>query len=437
MHSLPSILGLLACAAAAQVPWTQAQLQADLREIAAVLKTDWAYYQDRTRHAGLDLDALLAEAEAALPAVRSIDEFARVLRRFTAGLQDGHAWSHVPGESAAPGRWLPFQVAGCAEGLVVTAVATGVQGPNRGDLLLRIDGTAVADLLRTGEAMLAGSTPGMRRRKAIQELQRHAGQTVRCAFATPAGAEHELTLATVAPDQVPPPPLQELPNWTLQWPRTDVALLRIASFAVPRWQEWLQAKPDAREPFLQEGRGRIEAIVAELCAKDARVLLLDLRGNGGGTDLLGIHLAERLLENPFEYFRLSARHDGRWAPPGALTYGKGKHARFLGAVVALVDERCFSTTDNFLRCLDDLHPEFTVVGRPSGGGTGAPRQLVVATHSKAVLGACTQRVYGPRGRLIEGRGTEPDLRVAWTRADWTLGRDPDLAAALALSERSK
>jgi C-terminal processing protease CtpA/Prc len=103
---------------------------------------------------------------------------------------------------------------------------------------------------------------------------------------------------------------------------------------------------------------------------------------------------------------------------------------FAGRVIALADESSFSTTDNFLRCLHDLHPRFTVVGRPTGGGTGAPPQLVTASHSKAVLGACTQRVYGPRGTLTEGRGTEPDVPVRWSRDDWLQGRDPDLDAAL-------
>jgi C-terminal processing protease CtpA/Prc len=201
---------------------------------------------------------------------------------------------------------------------------------------------------------------------------------------------------------------------------------------VPRWQEWLQAKPEEREPFLAEGKARIEAIVAELEQRQAQGLVIDLRGNGGGTDALGIHLAERLLGRPFVYFQLSAQDDeGGWRLPGGITYGQGDHARYSGPLALLVDGRSFSTTDNFARCLDDLHPECTIVGRPSGGGTGAPRALVTATHSKAVVGACTMRVLGPKGRLTEGRGTVPDVAVRWTRADVLAGRDPDLEAALA------
>ena len=101
-------------------------------------------------------------------------------------------------------------------------------------------------------------------------------------------------------------------------------------------------------------------------------------------------------------------------------------------VVALIDAGCFSTTDNFLRALRDLHPAFTTVGRATGAGTGAPRAIATLTHSGARITLCTMRVLGPRSGLIEGRGTQPDVPVTWTRADVIAGRDPDLEAALRL-----
>lgn len=74
---------------------------------------------------GTDLAARLAEAKAALPGVRSAEDFGRVLRRFTAALQDGHAWSTVPGARRHGSRPLPFRLAACAEGIAVVAVASG------------------------------------------------------------------------------------------------------------------------------------------------------------------------------------------------------------------------------------------------------------------------------------------------------------------------
>ncbi|MEQ1631486.1 MAG: S41 family peptidase [Planctomycetota bacterium] len=421
------------CPAVAQAPWTVEQMAEDLDQIAAVVKSDWSYAEDHRRHFAVDVDALLAAAKSELHRVRSADDFARLVRRIGVGLQDGHAYTFVPGQALPPARRLPFRLASTVEGLCVVVVPEG-SPVERGDLLVAIEGVPVEERITALARDVFASTKGMRRRAAIDALHRTEHSTVRCAFVDAHGERRELELTTLDAEAPLPPARPAVDNWTLSWPRPSVALLHLSSFAVPRWQEWLAAKPEDRELFLAEGRAAIDAIIGTLRERNASALLVDLRGNGGGTDLLGIHLAERLLAGEFRYFQLSAKHDGTWSSPAGLPYGKGDHARFSGQVVALVDEGCFSTTDNFLRCLDDLHPKFTAIGRPTGGGTGAPRRLVETTHTKAVVGACTQRVYGPMGRLTEGRGTEPFEVVTWTRADWLRGRDPDLEAALRIVE---
>jgi hypothetical protein len=40
------------------------------------------------------------------------------------------------------------------------------------------------------------------------------------------------------------------------------------------------------------------------------------------------------------------------------------------------------------------------------------------------------KVYSPSGRLIEGRGTQPDRLIIWTWDDVVRGTDPVLKAAL-------
>jgi C-terminal processing protease CtpA/Prc len=424
-------------AAPAQAPWSVADMSADLDEIEAAIAASWSYFDDHQTHFGVDVKALIAAAKGDLPAVQSADDAARVLRRLVAGLQDGHAWCRVPGATDGAQRRLPFAVVDCKEGAVVRAVvvAGNPSMPQLGDLLVSVGGVPVASLLAELELQASASTPGMRRGMAFGDLTLCRGERVDCVYERRDGSQHERDIETLPPG-APVPGYVAEENWSLRWPKPDVALLRITSFAVPRWEEWLKAKVEERDGFVAEARARIDAIVAELLAKQAHALIIDVRRNGGGTDLLGIHLAERLLAGTFSYFLLSAQHDGKWLPPGGLTYGKGDHARWLGPVVALIDAGCFSTTDNFLRCLDDLHPSVTFVGRPTGGGTGAPRSLVVTSRCKFEVGACTQRVYGPKGRLTEGRGTEPDIAVQWTRADVVAGTDPDLAAALAAIERT-
>ncbi|MFY9341534.1 MAG: S41 family peptidase [Planctomycetota bacterium] len=175
----------------------------------------------------------------------------------------------------------------------------------------------------------------------------------------------------------------------------------------------------------------IHAAFAQVAGSKA--LLLDLRGNGGGTDLLGMAVASCLLPKDSVYYRLASRGWFGWSrlSPHRLRVAGDDPPRFAGQLLVLIDEGVFSTTDNLCRCLDDLHPDVTFVGRPTGGGTGAPRQCVTLTHSGALITFCTMRVAGPRGELIEGRGTVPDVPVPRTRDGVLAGRDVDLAAALA------
>jgi C-terminal processing protease CtpA/Prc len=70
------------------------------------------------------------------------------------------------------------------------------------------------------------------------------------------------------------------------------------------------------------------------------------------------------------------------------------------------------------------------VGRTTNGGTGAPAVIAKLPKSETWVTLCTMRVYGPKGELIEGRGTTPTVPVRWTTADFIEKKDPDLAAAL-------
>ena len=158
-----------------------------------------------------------------------------------------------------------------------------------------------------------------------------------------------------------------------------------------------------RIPAFQKTTARdLETALWDLHAKGMRSLVLDLRGNPGGLLTASVEVADKFIaDGPIvstrgrseqENFNYRAHRPGTWRVP----------------LVVLIDEDVFSVTDNLCRCLDDLHRDVTFVGRPTGGGTGAPRPCVTLEHSGVVIGFCTMRVYGPKGELIEGRGTRPD-----------------------------
>ncbi len=419
-------------------PFQPDAMRADLTALEQGIRRDWSWLELREEQ-GLDLDQVFADARGQAAEPRTREEFARILRRVVAALRDGHAHVAMPDERW-PTRRLPFTLVPVAEGIAVGAVepdaaATAGEPPRVGDLVVRIGDRAVNDLVAALLPEVHASSPGMARRAALAQVPWTDAATVEVALRDDAGAERTTTLRTMAGVLPPRDPDARAANWALSWPSPDVALLRIASFSPPDWAAWARADPAERDRLLQDTFALIDQRMQQIAAAAPRAVILDLRGNGGGTDLLGIHLAKHLVPGRFTYFRLAAKRNWfgfeRWSSPSDHRYEAEKDMKvFRGPVLALIDPGCFSVTDNLLRCLDDAHPDFTTVGRPSGAGTGAPRQLEPLPHSQAVVTFCTMRVQGPAGRPIEGSGTVPDVPVTPTQADLIGGRDPDLQAAL-------
>jgi C-terminal processing protease CtpA/Prc len=423
---------LLAGVLAAQHPaLTREQLAEDLRQLAREAAAKWAYAEDRRENAGVDLERLAEEAVARLPDEPHEASFHAALCELVAALQDGHAWVQWDRAPPAPFRHAPFTLADTADGLLVDELVPAWNGTavalQRGDELVAIDGVPVQELLAAIARRTFASTPGARRRSALRELPFGASEPRR--YTVRRGGE-ELTVAAAAARHLPRSPREE--PVAFRWHADGVAGIRIATFAHRDGKAWAAAAPEERDALLAAEVATLRAAFAQ--AAGARALVLDLRGNGGGTDLLGMEVAACLLPADSVYYGLASR---RWLGPGWAKPGqhrlrvRGEPPRFGGQLLVLIDAGVFSVTDNLCRCLDDLHPDVTFVGAATGGGSGAPRPCITLAHSGAVVTLCTMRVTGPHGELIEGRGTVPDVPVRTTRAGVLAGRDEVVEAALA------
>jgi hypothetical protein len=425
------ITALLLVVALAPQDLSRGAMREDLELLSREVRAQWSYLDDKRENFGIDVEALVSAEQEALPASATREEFGVILQRLVAALSDGHGSVDYETPLAEPARRWPFTLVETAEGLAVArSVAEGE--PAVGDLWREAGGRPAQELWHDAQALCFASTPGMRSRLALERLRRCDETALSFEFEGPGGELETLELATLEPGDTSLAPPDE-PAWSLDEIAPGVARLRLSTFAMPDWRAWLQADQAARDAMQVAVKASIDGLFAGLAALAPRALVIDLRGNSGGTDSLGIHFAERLLPGAFVYFRLSSLREGEWSEPHGYTYGTVEDLpRVVVPTVALIDAECFSTTDNFLRALVVLHPDLTTVGRPTGGGTGAPRQLAELPHSGARITLCTQRVYAPDGRLTEGRGTTPDVPVAWSCADLREGRDPDLDAALAL-----
>ncbi|MBL9186523.1 MAG: hypothetical protein JNK23_03500 [Opitutaceae bacterium] len=152
-------------------------------------------------------------------------------------------------------------------------------------------------------------------------------------------------------------------------------------------------------------------------------VVLDLRRNPGGeTFSLGITIGEffdRSVDCGTFITRSGSRSVKRSWQLGSSNYA--------GKVVVLVDGATGSAAEIFSAVLQD-HGRATIIGRRTAGAVLASRFYRLPDGGELQLSR--EDYLAPKGRRIEGRGVEPDVKVERTLADLRAGRDPDLEAAL-------
>jgi C-terminal processing protease CtpA/Prc len=196
---------------------------------------------------------------------------------------------------------------------------------------------------------------------------------------------------------------------------------------------------------------RVDRAFAELGQHAS--LVVDLRGNGGGTLSAPMRLGDYILPRaqPVGYFASRAgltRHRARsidrinpsalpvfsgynsadltreMASTGALMLATGGRAprAYRGRVVVLVDEYCFSASEALASVVKETRAA-TLIGRRTTGAMLSATGVPVAGGWTLLLPVWDFRT--PQGVRVEGRGVEPDIAVKYRE-----GRDDDVAAAL-------
>ncbi len=404
----------------------------DLRHLTSLLRDEWSWLGMREEQ-GLDLQALEADALAICRNEPGDRGFLRALRRYVSGLSDGHGHVHLEGIELNEERQWPISLIEVEEGIMVDGIGPAIfrsKALTRGDIILEVDSEPIDNVLREQERFLFASTPGARRRKAIFELTKWTDKKTLRIKALRMGDAEPVTVELPCLAHTEPVPRRGWRHFPNKYEDLDdkTAYFCVGSFS-PNDPDFVAADPEARHRILAEQYEGYARVFESIGSKED--LILDLRGNGGGTDLLGQALALHLMEPGFHYFRLAAKLDGEWHHTPWMDPVVGNGApRFRGRVFCLIDENSFSVTDNFASCLRDEHPNVVFIGQPTGGGSGAPRMFALpATNAKVRF--CTMRVFAPNDTYVEGNGVQPDVLVRPSRAQMLAGDDAVLDAALA------
>lgn len=443
-----------------------AQVERDVDVFFDALEARFAY----ARFGDVDLAALRTATQDELRAGGDCEatRLGLVLTRVLARFVDGHARVEPDPLEASTTQFLPF-LTGFAQGKLVAFEA------DRSALLdaelpfvVALDGVPIERWLAAADAYVARGAAAYREHRATRVL-RSLG-LLRADLALPAADAVVVTLCDASGK------------------RTKSVTRRVAS-SPPRFGTWPRTPTHTRDDGIAVVRiesmddepeflDRIEREVER--AKDAKGLILDVRGNGGGSRALLVRLAphfldpegspvianvaakrlfdgesadarEGLLANRFLFPAGSSVFDARtkafvlrhlkvfrpeWTPPQGefsawhclVLQPDPKAWRVTCPVVVLHDGGCFSATDIFLGAFAQF-PDVTLVGTASGGGSGRV-QPVELPASRLTVMLSSMASYRADGRMYDGRGVAPDVEVDGFPTDFVGATDAALEVAV-------
>lgn len=433
---------------AQSISLTESQMRADLDQYHDAIFEAWAYLDSKTRDHAVDVSGTRDRLASRISPGTTRTEFGLLLKEYAAALKDGHSdalFSSIP--DPFPYSW-PIGFLSVQEGVMVASLNWLAENPGieLGDILMSVDGIPIEDFLRSRMALTSASSDLARRSVAIDRLHWSAQQSVRLRFSKADGSTIEADFQCL-PQRI---------NFRSR--RSDsfcehISIEGFLKITIPSFswnnEEFFAAKDDReREEALAVARRQIDE--AFEVANQAVGVILDLRDNEGGFELLSSYVAEHLISGDFTYYELErhevdplgseltdrhtgTRSSGTRIPQIPRRWQSFQHFEgnvYDGPLVVLINEHCFSTTDNLCAFLDDVRADTTFVGRPTHGGTGQPAIVGKLSNSGAQIQLCVSRIYSPSGKLIEGNGTLPDVYVGADRESTLARRDRMLETAL-------
>jgi hypothetical protein len=181
---------------------------------------------------------------------------------------------------------------------------------------------------------------------------------------------------------------------------------------------------EAREP------ASLEAVFDALkgaAESKAPAVIVDVRPNAGGDELLARQVAGCFVAEPKTYSRNTIRAGGETSEVyDRVVEPNPDRPPYRGKVVVLMGPANMSSCESFLLMMKQA-PDCTLVGDTSYGSSGNPKPHDLGNGVTAYLPSWTDLL--PDGSGLEGNGIKPDVVVKTTPEDFAAG-DPVLAEAL-------
>ncbi|MEQ1906857.1 MAG: S41 family peptidase, partial [Pirellulaceae bacterium] len=409
------IFCLLLLAATTSLPGQEKQ---DLTGVFSIeeLKQDFGVFRDALEegHPGLyrystkeNMDSIFAKAAASLTTPMKDMEFMLVVSRVAAQVGDGHLKVSPPklhkdkldqGQTAAPFRvyWDGGKL------FVYKNYSTLADSELLGAQIISINGHPTADIIRDYLPITASDGSNLTNKYRMLSRPRPFARCLNYLYGhtdsyqleyLPANGTGMInsTLPAITFDELfrldneryPETAAAPLAELSIA-PDNQYAYLRIATFD----NEQLKSRKIDFKKFLDASFRSIEASHVDN-------LILDLRGNGGGTDEFGKSLFSYFTDHPFDYYKSLTMNRESFdffkytsmpnvkAPKGMLkansegTFDNIQHANigkqspssptYSGNIFVLIDGGCFSTAGECISMLH-CHTNAIFIGEESGGG---------------------------------------------------------------------
>jgi len=408
-----------------------------------------------------ELDRRFNAARARFDKPMSPLSYYAILSETLAAIRDGHTrvdGDPESGKALNEARIFPLRLAWQDGGLVVSA--SGNEQVLPGMRLLSINGKPVEDLVKIIRPKISPdgfseTAPARRLARSFSSmywLLVDQSPTFAVRAQSKGGPVVSATLQGITASE-----LRKLDkpltgdNVTLQFPAEGVGYLRIRGFGGADF------------------RPSVTAAFQSLQDKKAKALILDLRGNGGGADMLGAMLVSQFVTKPFRYFdhiRVTTikpsfatwkeqtftdlkngtkpASDGRGGflvqaqvHPGVAEQ-QPSATPFTGRVFVLIDGDTFSTAADVCAQIRAL-TKATFIGEETGGAAEGNTSGLNADVSlpESIMKVRVQ-MFGywnsNQAGAKPGRGTLPDLEMPARIEDVLKGVDAALDRAIALAK---
>ncbi|MFE5755980.1 S41 family peptidase [Streptomyces massasporeus] len=202
--------------------------------------------------------------------------------------------------------------------------------------------------------------------------------------------------------------------------RADQGYLRISGFAG-------YTAEDAPYPaHLAELDKALDTILTTERTRRLKGLIIDLRINGGGSDALGIHIAERLTDRPYVAYAKRARNHpadpDRHTRPEPIRVAPTAGPRYTGPVAVLTSGTTVSAGETFTQALIDRPGGTVRIGQPTQGVFSDVMERSLPNGMTAILP--NEEFLNRSGRTYDGTGIPPHLtEPVFTKEEFAKKRD--------------